>query len=369
MKDIIRIAGALALVASSTSTPLSGSPPKFTIETIAGNGREGDISGPAHALSAPVGLPFGVETGPDGALYITTIGSHRVLRLDRTSGQLTSVAGSGVKGYSGDGGLATQARLNEPYEVRFDKRGNMYFVEMQNHLIRRVDSATRTISTVAGDGQAGFAGDAGPARSARFKQPHSIALDERGQLYVADIGNHRIRRIDLEKGTIATIAGTGERELPPDGQRAQGKPILGPRALAISGRTMWIALREGNSVWKLDLDRGTIQHVAGTGKAGYSGDGGLAKQATFNGPKGIAVSADGTVLVVDSENQVVRAIEPDSGLIYTVAGRGPQSRGFGGEKGPALEAQFDRPHGIGTAPDGGFYLGDTNNHRVRWTRP
>ncbi|HEY2893463.1 MAG TPA: hypothetical protein VGJ16_04600, partial [Pirellulales bacterium] len=323
------IVGLIAAVAWpgawGTAAPCSGAPPKFTIETVAGNGRERDLATPAAALSAPVWLPFGVETGPDGALYITTIGSHRVLRLDRKTGQLTSVAGSGVKGYSGDGGPATQARLNEPYEVRFDQQGNMYFVEMQNHLFRRVDRATNTISTVAGDGQAGFAGDGGLAKTARFKQPHSIALDDRGQLYVADIGNHRIRRIDLATGKIDSIAGTGDHELPSDGESAQGKPILGPRALAISGRTMWIALREGNSVWKLDLDRGTIHHVAGTGKAGYSGDGGPAREATFNGPKGIAVSPDGTVLVVDSENQVVRAIEPASGLIYTVAGRGPQA--------------------------------------------
>jgi len=370
MKTIIPIAALLAsLGVAGTVARSSAAPPKFTIETVAGNGKEGDISGPTPALSAPVGLPFGVEVGPDGALYITTIGAHRVLRLDRTTNQLTSVAGNGIKGYSGDGGPANQARLNEPYEVRFDKEGNMYFVEMQNHLIRRVDASRGVISTIAGDGHSGFAGDGGPAKKARFKQPHSIALDEQGDIYVADIGNHRIRRIDSRAGKIATIAGTSERALPVDGESARGKPILGPRALEISGHTLWIALREGNSVWKLDLDRGTIHHVAGTGKAGYSGDGGPARQATFNGPKGIAVSTDGTVLVVDSENQVVRAIEPASGLIYTIAGGGPQARGFSGDKSKALEAQVDRPHGIGIAPGGGFYLGDTNNHRVRWVHP
>ncbi len=183
--------------------------------------------------------------GPGGDLYITSVGAQRVLRLDRAREQLTSVAGNGTKGYGGDGGPAGEAQLNEPYEVRFDKGGNMFFVEMQNHLVRRVDAATKTISTVAGAPEPGFAGDDGAAREARFRQPHSIALDDRGFLYVCDIGNHRIRRIDLAAGTITTIAGNGRPELPREGQAAAGAPIFGPRTMAIVGRTMWIAPARG----------------------------------------------------------------------------------------------------------------------------
>jgi len=186
---------------------------------------------------------------------------------------------------------------------------------------------------------------------------------------VADIGNHRIRRIDTKSGRIISIAGNGTKELPLDGSKAQGRPILGPRALSVAGRTLWIALREGNSVWRLDLDAGTIHHVAGTGQAGYSGDGGPAKTATFNGPKGIAATAEGLVYVVDSENQAIRRIDTTSGQIDTVAGGGPKSRGFAGERSAALSAKVDRPHGICLAPGGGLYIGDTNNHRVRWLKP
>ncbi len=340
---------------------------RLVIETVAGDGRSGDLPpGGGAALAVPVDQPFGVELGPDGALYIASVGQHRVLRLDREHGIVTSVAGSGVKGYAGDGQPATQAQLNEPYEIRFDADKNLYFVEMQNHLIRRVDARTGLISTVAGAPTLGFGGDGGAAREALFRQPHSIALDDRGCIYVADIGNHRIRRINLRAGTIDSIAGDGNKELPRDGAVASGNPILGPRALVIVGRTMWIALREGNSVWRLDLDSLIIRHVAGSGRAGYGGDGGSLKLALFNGPKGIAATPMGWVYVVDSENQAVRLLDTAAGSIETIAGGGPQARGFAGDKAPATSAKVDRPHGIGLAPDGGFFIGDTNNHRVRW---
>jgi streptogramin lyase len=255
--------------------------------------------------------------------------------------------------------------LNEPYEVRFDRDGNMFFVEMQNHLVRRVDAATGMISTVAGTGKAGYGGDGGPAVNAMFRQPHSIALDGQGGLYVADIGNHRIRRIDLGTGSIETVAGTGERKLPVDGQDARGNPVLGPRALFAEGRILWVALREGHSVWQLDLERGKWHHVAGTGKRGYGGDGGPAKEATFDGPKGIAVGPDKYVYVADTENQVIRKIDVSSRRISTVAGSGPAANGYGGDGGSPLAAKMARPHGICVGPDGSIYIGDTLNHRVR----
>lgn len=337
-----------------------------TIATIAGSGQSGKFPpGGGSALQVAIDQPFGVEFGPDGSLYIAAVGQHRVLRLDLQGGRLGSVAGDGRAGYAGDGGPATSATLNEPYEVRFDRQGNLYFVEMQNHLVRRVDRGTGVISTVAGDGQPGFSGDGGPASEARFRNPHSIALDERGAIYVADIGNHRIRRIDPLEKTIKTIAGNGEPKLPADGAKAAGSPIFGPRALSITRRTMWIALREGNSVWRMELEAGTLHRVAGTGETGYAGDGGAALQATFNGPKGIVAARVGLVYVVDTENQAIREIDPENGTIRTVAGGGPETRGFGGDGGPASKGRFDRPHGIGLAPDGSLVIGDTNNHRVR----
>ncbi len=335
------------------------------IETVAGTGQPADNGSAGKAKEVNVGQPFGVEVGPTGALYVTEVQNHRVLRIDLQSGDLTTVAGCGRKGYSGDGGQATDAELNEPYEVRFDKQGNMFFVEMMNNVIRRVDANSGIITTIAGTGAAGYGGDGGPAIKAVFNRPHSIALDHRGGLYVADIGNHRIRRIDLETGLVESIAGNGGKLAPQDGQAAKGNSVVGPRALFIDGDTMWVALREGHSVWTLSLTLGTWTHISGTGKQGFSGDGGPTADATYNGPKGIAVGPDGNVYVVDTENQVIRMIDTKSKIVSTVAGAGPKQRGGAGDGGPATKAQMDRPHGICVGPDGTLYIGDTNNHRVR----
>ncbi len=335
------------------------------IVTVAGNGAAANTGDAGAALKVGVGQPFGVEVGPDGALYICEVQNHRVLRLDRKTSQVTTVAGNGKQGYSGDGGPATAAQLNEPYEVRFDAAGNMFFVEMKNHLIRRVDAKTGVITTVAGTGKQGYGGDNGPATAATFNRPHSIALDDRGGMYIADIGNHRIRRVDLKTGVIKTIAGNGQRKLPVDGATAAGNAMAGPRALTFHQGVLWIALREGHSVWSLDTKTGRLKHVAGTGKKGFSGDGGPALAATFNGPKGIALSPGGNVVVVDTENQTIRKINMQTGRISTIAGRGPRHRGGQGDNGPATKAELDRPHGVCVDPQGTVYIGDTNNHRVR----
>jgi DNA-binding beta-propeller fold protein YncE len=333
--------------------------------TVAGTGKPENNGDAGVGIKINVGDPFGVEVGPDGALYITEVRNHRVLRLDLDTGRLATLAGTGKKGYTGDGGPATKATLNEPYEVRFDRAGNMLFVEMQNHLIRRVDAKTGEISTVAGTGVAGYGGDNGPATKAQFRQPHSIALDADDNIYVADIGNHRIRKIDAKTGIITSIAGTGEKMLPVAGKKALGSPILGPRALIIADGTLWIALREGHSIWKMSLAEGVWEHVAGTGKKGFTGDGGPAAEATFDGPKGIALGSDKNLYIVDTENHAIRMLDTATGKIGTIAGRGPTFKGGSGDGGPATAALLDRPHGICVGPDGAVYIGDTLNHRVR----
>jgi streptogramin lyase len=333
----------------------------YAMETVAGTGAPEDNgdAGPARRIN--IGDPFGVEIGPDGALYVTEVRNHRVRRLDLMTGEVTTVAGCGRRDYSGDGGPAVDAELNEPYEVRFDRQGNMYFVEMQNHIVRRVDRKTGTTTTIAGTGRKGFAGDAGPATEAMLNQPHSIALDENDGLYIADIGNHRIRRIDLKTGLIESIAGNSDKRLPRDGQIARDNPILGPRALFVDGDNLWIALREGHSIWRMDIKRGTLHHIAGTGDAGYSGDGGPAKAAKFNGPKGIAADADGTLFVADTENNAIRRIDLRSGTISTVALR--PSNDADERRAPANPI-LNRPHGICVGPGGAIFVGDTLNHQV-----
>lgn len=335
-----------------------------TIESVAGDGDPKNV-----------GQPFGVEFGPDSRLYICDVQNHVIHQWDPRTKKTVIVAGDRTKGYSGDGGAATAAAMNEPYEIRFDSAGNLYVVEMRNAIVRRIDGKTGVITTIAGTGEVGFSGDGGPATKAQFRQPHSIALDEaKAHLYIADIGNHRIRRVDLRTGIVETFAGNGEKKLPTEGKVGPDKPMIGPRALFIDGRTMWIALREGHSIYKVDLDSGMLEHVAGTGKKGYSGDapgGGSAKTAQFDGPKGIA-ARDGKVYIVDTENQAIRMIDTATGTITTIAGDpalGKEARGYGGDGGPASRAKMDRPHGICIGPDGAVYIGDTNNHRVRRVVP
>ena len=365
MKDFCVVAGLTAAFLFANRAAVGA---EAVVGTVAGTGAPEDDGAAGAALATNIGHPFGVEIGPDGALYISEVMNHRVRRLDLASGELTTVAGCGRKGYAGDGGPAIEAEMNEPYEVRFDAAGNMVIVEMMNHVVRRVDAKTGVITTVAGTGRAGFGGDGGRATAAQFRQPHSIALDAEGAIYVADIGNHRIRRIDPKSGMVETIAGTAERRLPTEEQVARGNPLLGPRALFIAEGVMWIALREGHSVWRMELSDGVLHHVAGTGKVGYAGDGAAAKDARFDGPKGIAVNSPGDIYIADTENNVIRVIDAATGRIATLAGSGPKAAGAAGDGGPATAAQLNRPHGVCVGPDGAVYIGDTLSHRVRRVR-
>jgi len=336
------------------------------VVTIAGTGRDASTGDGGSAREAAVGGPFGLTIGPDGALYVCETTGQRIRRIDLGTGVVSTVAGTGELGYSGDGGPATAAALNEPYEVRFDRGGDMVFVEMKNHVVRKVDSETGTISTVAGTGAAGFSGDGGPATAATMKQPHSICFDDAGRLYICDIGNHRVRRVDPATGVIETCAGTGERKPTQDGAAVAGTPLDGPRALAPDGRGgLILALREGNAVYRIDLAAGTLHHLAGTGKSGYAGDGGDAKRAQLAGPKGVAVGPDGTIYLADTESHTIRAIDPATNVIRTLVGTGKAGDGPDGDE---LHCRLDRPHGIEVGRDGTVYIGDSDNHRVRVVR-
>ncbi len=338
-----------------------------TIETLAGTGESGATGDGGPAAAASVGNPYGLVLGPDGALYVCEIDTDRVRRIDMRDGSISTVAGTGYAGYAGDGGPATEARLSDPYEVRFDAEGSMYFVEMLNAVVRKVDMRSGIISTVAGTGGRGFSGDGGPALRASFNRPHSIALDGKGGLYVADIGNHRIRRVDLSSGIVTTFAGTGERAPTPDGAPVAGTPLNGPRALAFAPNgDMYVALREGNAVYRLDMRAMTLHHVAGTGDKGYSGDGGRAAEATLAGPKGIEIGPEEAAYLADTENHAIRRIDLATGTISTVAGDGSRRDGPDGNP---LQCGLARPHGVFVDRAGNVYIGDSENHRVRVVRP
>ncbi len=333
------------------------------VTTVAGTSTDGYSGDNGPADRAAVSQPFGIVIGPDKAMYICQVGSHVIRRVDPKTNVITTVAGNGQKGNSGNGGPATAAALNEPYEVRFDKDGNMFFVEMQNHIVRKVNAATGIIELVAGNGAKGFSGDNGPATQAQLSRPHSIALDNKGNLYICDIGNHRVRKVDLTTGIISTFAGTGEREPTPDGAPIAGTPTNGPRALDFDGRhNLILALREGNAIYRMDLNANTLHHLAGTGKKGYSGDGGPAKQAALSGPKGVALGPDGDIYFADTESHTIRVIRVSTGTIETIVGNGKKGDG---PDGVALKCQLDRPHGVYVDGVGRVYIGDSNNHRVR----
>jgi DNA-binding beta-propeller fold protein YncE len=339
------------------------------IVTIAGTGTAGMAADGERAASANINNPFGVVIGPDGALYWADFGSNRVLRLDLGTQIITVVAGKGTKGYSGDGGSAKAAELSAPHEVRFDTQGNIYVAERDSHVVRYIEMKSGTISTAAGTGTRGYAGDGGPADQAQLAQPHSIALDKSDNVYICDIMNNRVRRIDAKTRIITTFAGTGEAEATPDEASLDGTPIRGPRSIDIAPNgAMYLILREGNKVFTIDPVKRRLKHLAGTGELGYEGDGGPALTAKFgtpgspsNGPKGVAYASDGSLYISDTENHVVRRIDLGRGTVSTVAGTG--QRGDGPDGNP-LMCKMARPHGV-FIKGNTVYIGDSENHRIR----
>ena len=204
-----------------------------SVTTVAGTGVKGFSGDGGRAVEAQMDNPFAIARGPDGALYICDVENHRIRRI-AADGKIETYAGNGQRGYSGDGGPAAQASLNEPYEMAWDKGGNLYFVERMNHCVRRVDATTHLISTLAGTGKAGFSGDEGAAKDAQFNQPHSLAFDAAGDLCICDILNHRIRKITMQTGIIHTWSGTGAKAIAADGSPITGSALNGPRALTFA---------------------------------------------------------------------------------------------------------------------------------------
>ena len=335
------------------------------VSTFAGMGVKGFSGDGGPAGKAQLNNPFAVARGPDGSLYVCDVDNHRIRRV-APDGTISTIAGSAMKGYAGDGGPATHAALDQPYEMAWDRAGNLFFVEIGNHVVRRVDAGTGTISTIAGTGKPGFGGDGGAATLARLNQPHSLAFDAAGDLLVCDIVNNRVRKIDMKSGVIATWAGTGEKTTSPDGSPIAGSSLNGPRALAFApDGTLWLALREGNAVLRLDPKLGTLQRAAGTGKPGFTGNGGPALQATLSGPKCVSLDAEGNVFLADTESHSIRRIDANKHTLELVVGDGKKGDG---PDGPALGCRLARPHGVFVDQGGAIFIGDSENHRVRLVR-
>ena len=330
-----------------------------TITTIAGTGNEGSWEDGGPAVAAQLNFPESVVLDRAGNLYFADTWSNRIRRVD-ASGTITTIVGIGSRGYSGDGGPAVAAQLNHPVGVAVDGSGNIYIADTGNHRIRRVDS-TGTISTIAGIGEEGSSGDEGPAVAAQLSYPIRIALDGAGNVYIADSGNHRIRRVD-GSGTISTIAGTGEEGSSGDGGPAVASQLNGPDGVAVDGAgNVYIADSGNHRIRRVD-GSGTISTIAGTGEQGSSGDGGPAVAAQLNAPNGVAVDGSGNVYIADTENHRIRRVNV-TGTISTFAGTG--EGGYSGDGGLPVASQLHSPRGVAVDGSGNVYIADTENHRIR----
>ena len=332
------------------------------ITTLAGTGERGYTGDGGPATAALLSEPFMCAFDTAGNLYVAEAMNHCIRRVDRGTGVIATIGGTGAVGYSGDGGPATEATFNQPYSLQVDARGDVYVVDRLNYVIRKIDAATGIITSVAGTGEQAYGGDGRQAVHAKFREPNDCFLDGGGGLLITDVQDQRVRRLDLASGIITTFAGNGAKERHGDGLLATEASILGARAVCVDrASNTYISEREGNGIRKVNAN-GVMSTVAGTGEFGYSGDGGPALAATFGGPKSIRCDHDGNLLVVDTENHAIRRIDAATGIVTTIAGG---RLGGEGDGGPAGEAAMDRPHGVEVDAAGNIYIADSNNHRVR----
>jgi streptogramin lyase len=341
-----------------------------TIDTLAGTGKPGHAGDGGKAAEALLREPFHCDLDGKGNLYIAEAAGHCIRKVDLKTGTISTVAGTGSKGYDGDGGAASKATFNEPYAVAVADNGDLYVADRLNAVVRKIDGETGVVTTVAGDGKKGYGGDGGKATAAQLTEPNDVSLDGKGGLLIADVADWRVRRLDLKTGVISTFAGVGrvrallDREHVGDGGPATKAVLAGARAVCVDGKgNTYICEREGNCIRKVD-DKGVISTLAGTRAKGAAD--GPGDKATFNGPKGVRCDRSGNVYVVDTENHSIRKIDAKKGDVTTVAGG---RKGSGGDAGDAREAGLDRPHGCCLDADGVLYIADTNNHRLRRVKP
>lgn len=313
----------------------------WIISDVAGTGTQGHAGDGGPAAAALLNNPFDIAFTAGGDIVFSDTFNHCIRRIDTKTGLIHNVAGTGERGFGGDGGPAVAARLNEPYGVVVDRTGKIFFADRLNGRVRAIDPAGR-IDTLA---QAGLT------------EPNGLALDA-GQthLYIADVADHRVRVADLATGTLSIFAGTGAPEHSGDGGPAAEAGIFGARAVAFApDGALYVMERQGSCIRR--IRNGIIETVAGTPVVrGYAGDGGDAARAVFAAPKEMAVDRDGNIYVVDTENHAIRRIDARTWIIETIAG-------------PATGAGLARPHGAAVGPDGAIYIGDSETHRVRKLAP
>jgi len=340
----------------------------YVIDTVAGNGTAGYSGDGGTATQAELCGPSGVSIDGSGNIYIADACNNVVREVVAATGVIETVAGNGVAGYSGDGGKATQAELDYPSAVSVDASGNIYIADSGNNRIREVVAATGVIETVAGDGATGYSGDGGMATQAQLNQPWGVSVDVSGNIYIADTLNWRIREVVAKTGIIQTmtiqpgldaeeqvfvdasddifIANSGLCYIDPDGNLFCGVPSSG-----------------GGYIQRVGAGTRTIQTVAGNGTEGYSGDGGIATQAELGFPSGVSVDVSGNIYIGDTGNNRIREVVAATGVIQTIAGNG--KIGFLGDGGSAIQAELSAPTGLAIDSAGNILFADTDNQRIR----
>ena len=376
------LAGLGSLLSFAT---LAQNQPAYVIATIAGSGpanvAQGGYGGDGGpATKALLNLPTSVALGPADDLYFCDWNA-RIRRIDLRTGIVSNFAGTGVWGFAGDGGPASNALLGGPGDLAVDSAGNVYFADPYNARVRRIAAGTGIITTVAGNGAQFDLGKSGPAIDVAMGLPSGIAVDSAGNVYVSN-GADRVRKIDMRTGISTVVAGAGGSVYSGDGGPATRAQLDQPSGLAVDGEdNLYIAARGEHRIRKVTASTGIITTIAGvsfgtnTGppmgiivyQGGFSGDGGLAVNATLNDPDGLAVDSTGNVYISDTMNYRVRRINASNGVIETIAGTG--TRGFSGDGGSALNAEITTPAGSAVDALGRVFFADLFNQRIRLLSP
>ncbi len=343
--------------------------PQFTIAqnmtTVAGTGTQGYNGDGILATTAQFNGVQGLALDGAGNIYAADISNNRIRKITISTGFISTIAGTGTPGYNGDGILATAAQINIPSALAFDGNGDLYFTDRSNSRIRKITTSTGIISTVAGTGTGGYNGDGILATVAQLNGPNEVSFDASGDLYIADWMNNRVRKINMSTGIISTIAGTGTGGYNGDGIAATAAQINGPCGIIFDNAgNIYIAEYGGARVRKINISTGNISTIAGTGSFGYNGDGILATAAQLSGCAYIKFDYLENMYIGEGSNQRVREIFKSTGIISTIAGTG--TAGYNGDGIPATTAQLNYPFYIlFDGPKCNMYIGDYYNNRIR----